>query len=227
MISAILAAAVCGITFAKGTMDAEKRKLMVAEQISSRGISDKRVIDAMLKIERHLFVPDRLKELAYEDEPLPIGYGQTISQPFIVAYMTEAAQIKAGDSVLEIGTGSGYQAAILGEITAQVYSIEVVKELAEASRRTLASLGYKNIEVKYGDGYKGWPEKAPFDAIIITAAPPEIPDELLSQLKIGGRMVVPVGEFFQELVLITRTSSGFEKRSLLPVRFVPMIHPDK
>ena len=208
-------------------MDVDRRELMVAEQIVSRGVSDTKVLAAMRKVERELFVPPGLRQAAYADEPLPIGHGQTISQPFIVAYMTEAAQLKSGDRVLEIGTGSGYQAAILAEIAREVYTIEIVEPLARESRDRLASLGYRNIEVRYGDGYKGWPEKAPFDVIIITAAPPEIPVELVSQLKVGGRMVVPVGSFFQELVLITRTRAGYDKKSLLPVRFVPMVRSDK
>ena len=204
-----------------------KRQRMVEEQIAARGVSDPRVLAAMQKVERHLFVPSTFQVAAYADEPLPIGNGQTISQPYIVAYMTEALQLEPGDRVLEIGTGCGYQAAILAELVKEVYTVELVKPLAEASRDRLASLGYKNIEVMCGDGYKGWPEKAPFDAIMVTAAPPEVPEELAGQLKIGGRMIVPVGSFFQELRLITRTASGFDTRPLLPVRFVPMVHPDK
>jgi protein-L-isoaspartate(D-aspartate) O-methyltransferase len=204
-----------------------KRQRMVEEQIAARGVTDPRVLAAMMKVERHLFVPAALQPVAYADEPLPVGHGQTISQPYIVAYMTEALRLGPGDRVLELGTGSGYQAAILAELVKEVYTIDLVKPLADTARERLASLGYKNIEVMCGDGYKGWPEKAPFDAIIVTAAPPEIPRELTGQLKTGGRMIVPVGSFFQELRLITRTEKGFDGRPLLPVRFVPMVRPDK
>lgn len=204
-----------------------KRQRMVDEQIVARGVADPRVLDAMRKVERHLFVTAALQALAYADGPLPIGRGQTISQPYIVAYMTEALRLKPGDHVLEIGTGSGYQAAILAELAKEVYTIELVQALAETAKEKLASLGYRNIEVRCADGYKGWPEKAPFDAIIITAAPPEIPIELVSQLKTGGRMVVPVGSLFQELVLITKTETGYETKALIPVRFVPMVRPAK
>lgn len=204
-----------------------KRDKMTDEQIAARGVSDPGVLEAMRKVERHLFVPSTLQAIAYSDEPLPIGHGQTISQPYIVAYMTEAARLSSGDRVLEVGTGSGYQAAILAEIVKEVFTVEVDEPLALAAARRLSDLGYKNINVRSSDGYKGWPEEAPFDAIIITAAPPEIPEELIGQLKVGGRMVVPVGCFFQELCLVTRIEAGFEKKSLLPVRFVPMIHRDK
>lgn len=200
-----------------------KRKQMVDEQIKKRGIRDEKVLMAMQKTKRHLFVPEKFQQLSYEDHPLAIGFGQTISQPYIVAYMTEAAQLQPGDRALEIGTGSGYQAAILAEIAQEVYSIEIVKELAEASQQKLKNLGYKNIFIKHGDGYQGWKENAPFDAIIVTAAPEEIPQKLVEQLKIGGRMIVPIGSFFQELYLITRTAQGIEKKQLLPVQFVPMI----
>lgn len=217
---------VSSFSYAERDMFTEKREEMVAGQIAARGVSDEKVLAAMRRVELHLFVPPALKDAAYADEPLPIGHGQTISQPYIVAYMTEAARIKSGDNVLEIGTGSGYQAAIIAEIAGKVSTIEVVEPLAEESRKRLQDLGYNNIEVRHGDGYKGWPEKAPFDAIIVTAAPPYIPEDLISQLKVGGRMVIPVGSFFQELYLITRTKSGFEKVSLIPVRFVPMVHAD-
>ena len=197
---------------------------MVEDQIKLRGVKDEKVLDAMMKIKRHLFVPADMKRWAYDDRPLPIGYGQTISQPYIVAYMTEAAGLSPGDRVLEIGTGSGYQAAVLAEIVKKVYTIEIIEELADSARSRLKGLGYKNIEVKWGDGYKGWPEHTPFDAVIVTAAPPEVPQALIDQLKVGGRMVVPVGSFFQELYLITRTASGIDKKRLMPVRFVPMVH---
>lgn len=204
-----------------------KRQRMVDEQIASRGVTDPRVLDAMRKVERHVFVPPALQVVAYADEPLPIGHGQTISQPFIVAYMTEALNLKRGDRVLEIGTGCGYQAAILAEIAESVYTIEIVPALADEAKERLESLGYGNIKVRSGDGYKGWPEEAPFDAIIVTAAPPNIPTELVSQLKTEGRMIVPVGSFLQELVLITKTATGYDTRALIPVRFVPMVRSDK
>ena len=201
-----------------------RRQEMIETQIVSRGVSDKRVLGAMLKVERHRFVPFIVRAMAYNDSPLPIGHGQTISQPYIVAYMTEAARLNPEDRVLEVGTGSGYQAAVLAEIAREVYTIEIVEPLADDARQRLKELGYQNIFVKHGDGYKGWPEKSPFDVIVVTAAPEEIPPELIHQLKAGGRMVVPIGSFFQELYLVTRTESGFEKKNLLPVRFVPMVH---
>jgi len=202
------------------------RKEMVYSQIIGRGIKNPGVIKAMEKVQRELFVPEELRNRAYVDGPLPIGYRQTISQPYIVAFMTEAARLKPDDRVLEIGTGSGYQAAVLAEIVKEVYTIEIIEPLAETARERLERLGYKNIKVKYGDGYKGWPEHAPYDAIIITAAPPKIPENLIEQLKIGGRMVVPVGSLSQDLYLITRAASGFQKERLLPVRFVPMVHSE-
>lgn len=204
-----------------------KRQQMVAEQLAARGVTDPMVLAAMLKVERHLFVPSALQKVAYADEPLPIGHGQTISQPYIVAYMTEALKLSPDDRVLEIGTGSGYQAAILAELAKKVYTIEVVEPLADTVRERLASLGYKNIEVICGDGYEVLPGKAPFDAIMVTAAPAEVPAELAAQLKEGGRMVIPVGSFGQELYLIKRQATGFETRPLLPVRFVPMVRAQK
>ncbi len=200
------------------------RALMVEGQIRTRGVSDPKVLDAMRKIKRHLFVDPAIIDSAYEDSPLPIGFGQTISQPYIVAYMTEAARLTPDDRVLEIGTGSGYQAAILAEIVKEVYTIEIIKELADTAQKRLMDLGYTNIRVRHGDGYQGWPEYAPFDAIIVTAAPPDIPQDLIGQLRTGGRMVVPVGSFHQELCLITKTEEGYKKEPLLPVRFVPMVH---
>lgn len=200
-----------------------ERAQMVRGQIIGRGITDPSVLAAMEKVKRHLFVPELLTPRAYGDHPLPIGEGQTISQPYIVAYMTEQADLTENDRVLEIGTGSGYQAAILAEIVEEVYTIEIIETLAESSGSLLRDMGYDNVYVRHGDGYKGWPEKAPFDAIIVTAAPEEIPDELVRQLRIGGRMVVPVGSFFQELHIVTRTDDGYDSRRLLPVRFVPMV----
>ncbi len=185
-----------------------KRKQMVEGQIERRGIKDKQVLDAMRNVPRHLFVPEKLQ-----------------SQPYIVAYMLEVAKLTPNDRVLEIGTGSGYQTAILAEIAKEIYSMEIVKELAESSQKLLNDLGYRNVFITHGDGYRGWAEHAPFDTIIVTAAAQEIPEKLVEQLKIGGRMVVPIGSFFQELYLITKTPQGFEKRQLLPVQFVPMIKP--
>lgn len=196
---------------------------MIQEQIIARGIKDPKVISAMQKVERHLFVPLIYRSQAYDDGPLPIGHGQTISQPYIVAFMTEALDLKPTDKVLEIGTGSGYQAAILSQIAGEVYTIEILKPLADEARQRLKKLGYDNIQVKHGDGYLGWPEYAAFDKIIVTAAPDQIPMELVRQLKVGGKMVVPIGSFFQELYLITKTQEGFSKKALLPVRFVPMV----
>ncbi len=198
------------------------RKEMVEQQIKRRGIKDPLVLEAVSKVKRHLYVPENLQQFAYADEPLPIGYGQTISQPYIVAYMTAALQLEQDDHVLEIGTGSGYQAAILAEIVSQVYTIEIVEPLALASKKNLFRNGYRNIHFKIGDGYQGWPEAAPFDAIIVTAAPPEIPQPLIEQLKEGGRMIIPVGVGYQKLILISRENGKIKKESLLPVRFVPM-----
>ncbi len=200
---------------------------MVEDQLRSRGIADRRVLAAMLKVPRHQFVPRDGQHAAYEDRPLPIGFGQTISQPYIVAFMTEALALAPSDSVLEIGTGSGYQAAVLAELAGEVYSIEIVPELAEQARRTLAALGYRNITVRHGDGYAGWPERAPFTRIIVTAAPEELPQELVDQLAIGGTMVVPVGPRSgdQELRILRKTERGLVSERSLPVRFVPMVKP--
>lgn len=206
---------------------ARKRAQMVDEQIKRRGVSDEKVLTAMRSVKRHLFVSAVRRYAAYGDYPLAIGYRQTISQPYIVAYMTEAALLSPGDKVLEIGTGSGYQAAILAEIVEKVYTIEIMQPLAEEAQKRLKDLGYTNIFIRHGDGYKGWPEEAPFDAIVVTAAPTAIPEELVGQLKVGGRMVIPVGSFYQELYRITKTEDGVKKENLLPVRFVPMVHGDE
>lgn len=200
-----------------------QRLKMVEDQLRHRGIKDERVLQAMSRIPRHLFVPPRDRDIAYGDHPVAIGLGQTISQPYIVAYMTEVLNLTAQDRVLEIGTGSGYQAAVLAEIVQTVYTVEILPELANRAHKTLNELGYRNIFIRQGDGYKGWREHAPYDAIIVTAAPPDVPSALLEQLKIGGRMIIPVGEFFQELLLITRTPQGFDRRQLIPVRFVPLV----
>jgi len=200
----------------------ELRKKMVKEQIESRGIADSIVLESMRKVPRHLFVPGRFVKRAYDDGPLPIGHDQTISQPYIVALMTELLDLEGDERVLEIGTGSGYQSAVLAEIVDSVYSIEIVCELAESATDLLAKLGYQNIKVVCGDGYRGDTTAAPFDAIIVTAAPDHIPEPLVEQLKFGGRMVLPVGDFYQELVVIEKTEDGIVKRRSIPVRFVPM-----
>ena len=198
------------------------RERMVKEQIIARGVKDSSVINAMLTVERHLFVPKRYQPYAYEDHPLPIPYNQTISQPYIVALMTELIEIKKTDKILEIGTGSGYQAAILSLLADSVFTIEIICGLATSADKKLESLGYDNVIVKCGDGYKGWKENAPFDGIIVTCAPDKIPPPLISQLAIGGRMVIPVGEFYQSLILVTKDSTGITKKNIIPVRFVPM-----
>lgn len=195
---------------------------MVQTQIKDRGVKNSRVLTAMLKVERHRFVPVELQSKAYSDQPLPIGEGQTISQPYIVALMTELLELKKEEKVLEIGTGSGYQAAILAELVKEVYTIEIVEPLAALAKNRLFELSYRNIHVKTGDGYLGWPEAAPFDAIMVTAAPDHIPKPLLNQLKEGGRLVVPVGTHFQELKKIVKRSGRTETTGIIPVMFVPM-----
>ncbi len=204
-----------------------KRRRMVEEQIRRRGVSDPAVLAALERVPRHRFVPEEYLDLAYDDRPLPIGKEQTISQPYIVGYMTEALELGPADRVLEVGLGSGYQAAVLAELAAEVYSVEVQPELARRAARTLAELGYASIRVRVGDGREGWPEAAPFDAIIATAAPEEVPRLLLSQLVPGGRMVIPVGTHVQELRRIRRTreGEGFTTEPLMGVRFVPMTGP--
>ena len=198
------------------------RLRMVDEQIRARGIKDPSILRAMEKVPRHRFVPASVRNLSYADMPLPIGLEQTISQPYIVAYMTEAIGITREAKVLEIGTGSGYQAAVLGELAREVYTIEILPELAERARRVLAELGYKNVFVKAGNGYLGWPEHGPFDAIVVTAAPDEIPKPLVDQLAVGGKMVIPVGTSQQQMTILTKTREGVTERRTLPVRFVPM-----
>lgn len=200
-----------------------RRHRMVDEQLKLRGIHDPKVLEALRKVRRHLFVDPWLRDRAYEDYPLPIGHGQTISQPYVVAYMTEAIEPEADGRVLEIGTGSGYQAAVLAEIVKEVYTIEIIEPLGETARKRLQDLEYENVFVRIGDGYKGWPDHAPFDAIVVTAAPDKIPEALIDQLKVGGRMILPIGSFFQDLWLVTKTEQGIEKKKLLPVRFVPMV----
>jgi len=201
---------------------AARRETMVATQIEARGVHDERVLAAMRRVPRHLFVPDALRDEAHRDGPLPIGSGQTISQPYIVALMTELLRPRPDMKVLEIGTGSGYQAAVLAECAGQVYTIEIVPELGRSAARLLESLDYDNIHTRIGDGFDGWPEQAPFDAVIVTAAPAEIPQPLLDQLAVGGRLVIPVGSGAQDLILVTRTEKGFDRQFITPVRFVPM-----
>lgn len=194
---------------------------MVRQQIEPRGISDTAVLEALRTVPRHLFVPEEERHRACGDHPLPIGQAQTISQPYVVAYMTEAAALKTGDRVLEIGTGSGYQAAVLAALGCQVHSMEILEPLARQADKLLADLGYP-VQVLCGDGTTGWPGQAPFDAILVTAAPPRIPESLLLQLAVGGRMVIPVGEDLQVLTVVTRSGDRFHKQAVLPVRFVPM-----
>ncbi len=198
------------------------RERMVRDQIGARGVSDRLVIEAMMKVPRHLFVPPDLRGLAYIDNPLPIGEGQTISQPYIVALMTQSLGLKGGERVFEVGTGSGYQAAVLAEIVDTVFTVEIIPELAERAQALLDTLGYGNVMVRAGDGYEGWPEKAPFDGVIVTAAAPRIPDPLLDQLKVGGRIVIPIEDGYQELQVHEKTAEGLKLLFTLPVRFVPM-----
>lgn len=204
---------------------AAARQQMVTLQLISagRGITNARVLSAMGKVPRHEFVPERLRGQAYDDHPLPIGYGQTISQPFIVAFMTQELDPKPSDRVLEIGTGSGYQAAVLAELVAQVYTIEIVEDLATRAAADLTRLGYTNVHVRAGDGYKGWSEAAPFDSVIVTCAPERVPQPLIDQLKDGGRIIIPIGPLWnQELVLLRKQNGKLEQHAVLPVQFVPM-----
>jgi protein-L-isoaspartate(D-aspartate) O-methyltransferase len=203
---------------------AAQRQRMVEQQLKPRGIKEERVLAAMAKVPREEFVPADARPSAYEDGPLPIGYDQTISQPYVVAFMTEQLRPKQSDRVLEIGSGSGYQAAILAELVGDVYTIEIVEPLAKSAEATLQRLGYNNVHIKVGDGYKGWPEEAPFDAIIVTCAPEKVPQPLVDQLKDGGRMVIPVGErFAQQLYLLEKKNGQLKESVTLPVRFVPML----
>ena len=223
LLFAAIATTGCGQQAPTAADLAAQRQRMVEQQLKPRGIKDERVLAAMGKVPREEFVPADVRPSAYEDGPLPIGYDQTISQPYVVAFMTEQLRPKRSDRVLEIGSGSGYQAAILGELVAEVYTIEIVEPLAKTAEATLQRLGYKNVHLKVGDGYKGWPEEAPFDAVIVTCAPEKVPQPLVDQLKDGGRMVIPVGErFAQQLYLLEKKNGQLKESVTLPVRFVPM-----
>jgi len=213
----------CLSTFLQDDPYVRDREIMVRTQIEMRGIKDQATLSSMKKVQRHLFIPKDLRDNAYDDRPLPIGYGQTISQPFIVAYMTELVKPNKNSNMLEIGTGSGYQAAVLAEIISDVYTIEIITELSNSSEKKLKELGYKNVYVKNADGYYGWKEHAPFDAIIVTAASEYIPPPLIEQLKDGGRMVIPVGSPFQTqmLMLVEKKDGKVTTKSLMPVMFVP------
>ncbi len=208
---------------------AEQRKEMVRNQLESRGISDERVLQAMEEVPRHLFIDEKFRHLAYADHPLPIDAEQTISQPYIVALMTEVVEIEKGDKVLEIGTGSGYQAAVLAHLTDEVYSVEIIKELAEKAERTLKELGYTHVRIKWGDGNRGWEENAPYDAVIVTCASKEVPPALFEQLKEGGKMIIPLGDpsSFQILTLVEKKKGKPLKKEILGVRFVPMTDKKK
>ena len=226
---------IVGFIFSKHTFSADKqddytymRKQMVNRQIIARGIKDKRVISAMLTVPRHLFVPERNRLKSYHDTPLPIGEGQTISQPYIVAFMTECLNLKSDDTVLEIGTGSGYQAAVLAELAKEVYTVEILPGLSKRAWTVLKKLDYSNVYLKTDDGYRGWPEKAPFDAVIVTCAPEKIPQALIDQLKEGGRIIIPVGDQWsvQQLVRGVKKNGKLIQKEVLPVRFVPMVRDE-
>jgi protein-L-isoaspartate(D-aspartate) O-methyltransferase len=224
LLFAAIAATGCGQQTPTAADFAAQRQRMVAQQLKPRGIKDERVLAAMAKVPREEFVPAGVRAGAYEDGPLPIGYDQTISQPYIVAFMTEQLGPKPSDRVLEIGSGSGYQAAILAELVTDVYTIDIVEPLAKTAEATLQRLGYKNVHINVGDGYKGWPAEAPFDAIIVTCAPENVPQPLVDQLKDSGRMVIPVGErFAQQLYLFEKKDGQLKESVTLPVRFVPML----
>jgi protein-L-isoaspartate(D-aspartate) O-methyltransferase len=228
LLFAAMAATGCGQQAPTAADFAVQRERMIQQQLKARGIKDERVLAAMAKVPREQFIAVDARASAYEDGPLPIGYDQTISQPYVVAFMTEQLRPKRSDRVLEIGSGSGYQAAILGELVAEIYTIEIVEPLAKSAEATLQRLGYNNVHTKVGDGYKGWPEEAPFDAIIVTCAPEKVPQPLVDQLKDGGRMVIPVGErFAQQLYLLEKKNGQLKESATLPVRFVPMLREAK
>jgi protein-L-isoaspartate(D-aspartate) O-methyltransferase len=219
----VAASLACGITGRPSPQDwDDERRRMVTGQLRARDITDQRVLDAMLRVPRHQFVPEAQRDRSYGDFPLPIGHDQTISQPYIVAFMTQSLEVRSTDRVLEIGTGSGYQAAVLGLLAKEVFTIEIIPPLADRARETLAALGNRNVQVRTGNGYLGWPEQAPYDRIMVTAAPDEVPPALVQQLRIGGLMAIPVGTITQELRILRRTAGGLETLRTLPVRFVPM-----
>jgi protein-L-isoaspartate(D-aspartate) O-methyltransferase len=224
--ASLVAAAACGLNGMGSQPDARdwdaQRRRMVQQQLRGRDIRSERVLGAMDSVPRHLFVPEAQREASYSDTPLPIGHSQTISQPYIVAFMTQALEVEPSHRILEIGTGSGYQAAVLGTLAREVYSIEIIAPLAQRARETLTSLGYRNVHVRTGNGYLGWPEFAPYDRVMVTAAPEEVPPALIQQLKVGGLMAVPVGTVDQELRVLRRTAGGTTLVATLPVRFVPM-----
>jgi protein-L-isoaspartate(D-aspartate) O-methyltransferase len=227
LLISIIFAAGCMVEEKDANGYSKKRERMVRDQIKARGIKDKKVLEALRKVERHEFVPKQYQNEAYNDYPLPIGEDQTISQPYIVALMTEVLELKGDEKVLEIGTGSGYQAAVLGEIVKHVYTIEIVDVLGKRSQKLLSGLGYANVTVKIGDGYKGWKEHSPFDAIIVTCAPSHVPRPLKDQLAEGGRMIIPVGgKFIQNLVLLHKKEGKITEKAIVPVRFVPMRRKD-
>ena len=199
-----------------------QRRAMVESQIRQRGITQPEVLAAMEQVPRHLFMPEAVRDKAYENQPISLGPGRTIYQPYVVALMTSLLGLKRGDKVLEVGTGSGYHAAVLSRIARQVYSVEIGETVARQASQRLSVLGYHNVEVRVGDGYQGWPDKGPFDAILLSVAPPYIPKPLLAQLRVGGKLVAPVGGFFQDLQVITKTADGLEKRTVIPVRLSPM-----
>jgi protein-L-isoaspartate(D-aspartate) O-methyltransferase len=228
MIAILLSAAACRVgdeAHAGDTLQQQQaREKMVSQQLVARDIKDPRVLDAMRELPRHEFVPETVRKQAYDDRPLSIGHGQTISQPYIVAFMTEQLGLQPADRVLEVGTGSGYQAAVLARLADEIFSIEIVEPLAQRAAAVLQSLAIKNVTVKAGDGYAGWPEHAPFDAIIVTCAPDHVPEPLVAQLKENGRMIIPVGANggIQELYVLRKKNGAIERTAVLPVRFVPM-----
>jgi protein-L-isoaspartate(D-aspartate) O-methyltransferase len=214
--------AVCLATPARAGDSFESLRHAMTQQVRQRGITQPEVLAAMEQVPRHLFVPESLWSQAYSEEQLVVGQGRTIYQPYMVALMTQLLGLKHGDKVLEIGTGTGYHAAVLSRIARTVYSVEIVEPVASQASKRLSVLGYHNVEVRVGDGYRGWEEKGPFDAILLSAAPPYIPKPLIDQLRVGGKMVVPVGGFFQDLLVITKAKDGIEKRTVIPVRLLPM-----
>lgn len=222
-----MAPAACALALLATLMQVDSftdlRNYMVERQIAARGVRDPRVLAAMRKVPRHRFIEPKYQPEAYDDHPIPIGYGQTISQPYIVAYMVEQLKLGARSRVLEVGTGCGYQAAVLGEIATEVYTVEIVAALAQCAKGILADLGYRNVVVREGDGYGGWPEHAPFDGIVVAAAPDHVPKALVDQLAVGGRLVIPVGGSDQEIRVITKRAKGIDEERLIPVRFVPLV----